>query len=69
MIGSGLAKFGFFGTALTADVAMPFLMTVSALAQDITPTPTTEVVAYNENGTVIAPGALARFTPRNMCRV
>jgi iron complex outermembrane recepter protein len=53
MIRSGLAKFGFSGTALAAGVAMPFLMTVSALAQDITPTPTTEVVAYNENGTVI----------------
>jgi iron complex outermembrane receptor protein len=52
MIRSGLAKFGFFRTAVAAGVAMPFLMTASALAQEASPTPS-ELVSYNENGTVI----------------
>ena len=53
MIRTGLAKFGFFGTALAASVGMPLIMASSAFAQEASPTPTLEAVAYNENGTVI----------------
>jgi iron complex outermembrane receptor protein len=50
----GPAKFGFFTTALTASVVMPFIMVSGALAQEPSPS-TTETAAttrtFNENGT------------------
>jgi len=53
MIRSGLVQFGFFGKVLSAGLAMPLLLASSALAQEVSPTPTSEAVTYNENGTVI----------------
>ncbi|MEY2558333.1 MAG: iron complex outerrane recepter protein [Verrucomicrobiota bacterium] len=53
MIRSGLAKFGFFGTALALSAGLPLIPAFSVSAQEPSPKPTSEVVAYNENGTVI----------------
>ncbi|MEY2563496.1 MAG: iron complex outerrane recepter protein [Verrucomicrobiota bacterium] len=48
-----LVKFGFFRIILAAAVAMPLILASSVLAQAPSPSPTSEAVAYNENGTVI----------------
>jgi len=53
MIRCGLKKFGFVGTALAVAVAMPLLLASSAFAQEPAPSPTSELVSYNENGTVV----------------
>jgi iron complex outermembrane receptor protein len=53
MIRCGLTKFGFLGTALAIGVAMPLLMASSVFAQEPAPSPKSELVSYNENGTVV----------------
>ena len=53
MIRIGLAKFGFFGTALAASVGMPLVMASSAIAQEPSPTPTAPAPtarAFDANG-------------------